>query len=160
VRAGGERPEREISLLLDLFVASQRLRLLLSHALVDAPLRSDEHAVYTALRVLGPRSSTELARMLAMPQTTMSDYVRTMMDRGHARRVPHQRDRRSYLVELTPAGETAQRDTRRRFLEAARRMEGLLAVPADEARRALHALDDAAAAALEELYADSVERAG
>ena len=154
------RPERDISVLLDLFIASQRLRMLLTQALFDAPLRFDEHAVYTVLRVLGPRSSTDLARMLAMPQTTMSDYVRTMLDRGHARRVPNLRDRRSYLVELTPSGEEAQRDTRKRFLEAARRMEGALDLPAEEARRALHALDDAAAAALEDLYVDAIDQAG
>ena len=155
-----ERPERDISVLLDLFVASQRLKLLLTHALYDAPLRSDEHAVYTVLRVLGPKSSTDLARLLAMPQTTMSDYVRTMFERGHARRVPNPRDRRSYLVELTTSGHEAQRDTRKRFLEASRRMEAALGVSLEDARRALHALDDAAAAALEQLYTDSISRAG
>ena len=153
------RPEREISLLLDVFVASQRQRMLLTHALFDAPLRFDEHAVYTALRFLGPHSSTDLARMLAMPQTTMSDYVRTMLERGHAQRVPNPRDGRSYLVELTPEGESAQRETRKRFLEAARRMEGALTIPVADAKRVLHALDDAAAAALDELYEQAVKRA-
>ncbi len=155
-----ERPERDISLLFDLYVASQRLRLLLASALAGAPLRADEHAVYTVLRVLGPHSSVDLARMIAMPQTTLSDYVRTMIERGHARRVPNPRDGRSYLVELTPAGETAQRDTRRHFLEAARRMEAALELPADDVRAALHALDDAATRALENLLTDSIEEAG
>ncbi len=112
-------PERSgLSLLWQLFVTGQHVKQLLVTAMADAPLTPDEYAVYSALFDLGPKSPTELARLLGMPPTTMSHYVRAMAERGHARRQRSATDGRSFALELTEAGLAVHRETAAHFSEA------------------------------------------
>ena len=92
------------SLLFELFATGQRVRALLGAAMDDAPLRPDEYAVYSVLVDQGPSAPSALARAVGMPPTTMSHYVRAMLERAHVQRLPNRADRRSYLLALTPEG--------------------------------------------------------
>jgi DNA-binding MarR family transcriptional regulator len=110
--------EPRLSLLFQSFVANQRIRALLAEAMADAPIRADEFAVYSLVLVTGPITPTDMARILGMPLTTLSDYTRTMVERGHARRRPNPGDHRSYLLELTRQGVAVHEGAYRRFVRA------------------------------------------
>lgn len=117
--ATSHEAEPRLSLLFQTFVANQRIRALLAEAMADAPIRADEYAVYSLVLATGPITPTDMARILGMPLTTLSDYTRTMVERGHARRRPNPGDHRSYLLELTRQGIGAHEGARRRFVRAA-----------------------------------------
>jgi DNA-binding MarR family transcriptional regulator len=155
-----ERPARQISLLFDVFVVNQRLRHLLARALADTGLRPDEYAVYSVLFELGPLTPTEMSAHMGMPLTTVLDYVHTLIERGHASRDRHPRDSRSYHVRLTPAGLTAHGEAGAAWNEAVLPLESALEVPIEDVRKALHALEDAAATALNRLIEDSIRATG
>ncbi len=87
-----------------LFVLNQRMRALLAVALRDAPIRADEYGVYSAIFKAGSLTPTQLARSTGMPLTTVADYVRAMVDRGHVQRRANPADGRSVLLSLSPAG--------------------------------------------------------
>src|SRR6187401_790283 len=97
-------PGSRLSLLFDLFATEQRVRTLVMRAMADAELRPDEYAVYSVLFDDGPQTPTDLARRVGMPPTTMSHYVRALLERGHAVRELVPADRRSYRLALTAAG--------------------------------------------------------
>ena len=89
------------------FAIGQQLRALLARALAEAPLTSDEFAVYSVLFLTGPTTPTRLAGDLGMPASTMSHYLRRMSERGHLDRRTNPGDGRSSLVILTADGRTA-----------------------------------------------------
>jgi DNA-binding MarR family transcriptional regulator len=152
--------QRGISLLFDVFVLNQRLRSLLAVALVDAGLKADEYAVYSLLFEVGPITPTEMARQMAMPLTTVLDYVRSLSDRGHVRRRAHARDGRSHQLQLTRSGLAAFHKANAAWNAGIAELEPALEVPAGEVRRALHALDDAAAEAHRRLVEAAIGKAG
>jgi len=145
------RPEREISLLFDLFVLNQHIRRLVAAGLAGAPLRGDEYAVYGLLFEQGPLTATDMTRRLGMPLSTLLDYLRTMDARGHLRRRPHPRDGRAQHLGLTVQGVTAHQETNAYWESMRERLEAALPMRPDDVRRALQALDDAALAALKSL---------
>lgn len=102
-------PVKGTSLLFDVFVLAQAVHEMLSTAMADSPLTPEEYAVYSHLIEVQPCSPTALARDLRVPAATVTDWVRAMTNRGHARRVPQQADRRSYHLRLTAAGSRAHR---------------------------------------------------
>ena len=145
-----KEPGRSISMLFDLFALNQRLRRLLALALADAGLRADEYAVYSLLFDQGPLTATQMAVRMAMPLTTVLDYLRTMDARGHLRRARHPRDGRAQQLSLTMSGTAQHRRTNRAWEVMRVRLEGSLAIPQRDVRRALQALDDAVIATLAE----------
>jgi DNA-binding MarR family transcriptional regulator len=144
---------RQISFLFDLFAAAHRVRALLGQTMADAGLRPDEYAIYSAVLKAGPLTISELARSVGMPLTTVSDYVRSMTSRGHARRSRNPADNRSYLVALTEDGVAAHQAAMVGFGEAINRVRQALPIPEQDLVRALHALDDAVSQVLEDLAA-------
>jgi DNA-binding MarR family transcriptional regulator len=138
------------SLLFDVFVLQQRVRLLLEAAMASSPLRPEDYAVYSVVFEDEAVSPTSMAAQLSMPLTTVVDYVRVMESRGHSRRIPNPEDGRSYLVVLTAAGLRAHREANVLFERAYRAF--LAAVPEGESAarghidRLLDAADQAAAA--------------
>src|SRR6478752_2590515 len=136
-----------LSLLFELFATEQRVRTLVMRAMADAELRPDEYAVYSVLFDEGPQTPTDLARRVGMPPTTMSHYVRALLERGHASRETIPSDRRSYRLALTPSGLRAHASAGRAFAEADRRFEGALLIDEETGRDVLRAIGDAAAAA-------------
>jgi DNA-binding MarR family transcriptional regulator len=145
---------RRISFLFDLFALGHRVRALLGQTMAGTGLRPDEYAMYSAVLKAGPLSISELAQMVGMPLTTVSDYVRTMTTRGHAVRSRNPADSRSYLVSLTQDGVAAHRVAMAGFADAIDRVRAVLPLPERDLVRALHALDDAVRQVLEELAAE------
>lgn len=153
-------PASRLSLLFDLFATDQRVRTLVGRAMADVELRPDEYTVYSVLFDEGPQTPTDLARWVGMPPTTMSHYVRALLDRGHAIRQAVPADRRSYQLALTPAGRAAHAAASRAFNEAYDRFARALRIDETDARAVLRAIADAAAAAQSNLAADSMDVAG
>lgn len=98
-------------MLLELFRSSLLLNRLITRELAALGLRAELFGLLSLIRSVGPITPTALAAETGIALTTLSDHVQTLVDRGHVRRAPNPRDRRSYLVTLTPAG--------RKFLAAA-----------------------------------------
>jgi DNA-binding MarR family transcriptional regulator len=85
-----------------LFALGQQVRALLDHTFGSAPLRPDEFAVYSALRLTGETTPAALAGELGMGRPTLSNWLRRMQAAGHLTRRPNPADGRSSLVALTP----------------------------------------------------------
>jgi DNA-binding MarR family transcriptional regulator len=151
------QPDSRLSLLFDLFAANQQVRTLLGRALADTGLTADEYAIYSILFDEGPHAPSELARRAGMPPTTMTHYVRSMLERDHVERAPSSSDRRSYRLVLTPAGIAAHGRASRAFTQAHHRFIGALTVDEEEAGAVLRALGRAAGVAETRLVADSVD---
>ncbi len=127
-----------------LFGASQRVNALLADSLAGAPLDAAGYALYSALRETQPTSPTDLARHLGMPVTTVLDLVKGLQRRDHAVRLRNPRDRRSYLLRLTEAGEAVHDETERFFSAADLRLRDELGEQRDAVIAALVELRDAA----------------
>ncbi len=144
-------PERRPrSLWLDVFAVNQLLGAVLARSL-GGDEAGREFAVYSALQALGPTTTTEFARFLGLPLTTASDRLNRMVDRGHATRDVNPADRRSHLFALTEEGRRVTRAHMPRFREVAARLGRRLALPSDEIKAGLEALEDALRRELEEI---------
>jgi DNA-binding MarR family transcriptional regulator len=148
------RRQHRISFLFELFAVGHRVRALLGQTMAGAGLRPDEYAIYSAVLKAGPLSISELAQLVGMPLTTVSDYVGAMTARGHALRSRNPADSRSYLVALTEDGVAAHRAAMTGFTAAITRVRQALPIPEQDLLRALRALDDAVRQALDDLAAE------
>ena len=138
----------DISLLFDLFVASNRVRRLIEVFAAEAPLRGEEYAVYSVLFDLGPMTATEMRRALGMPLTTVLDHLRVMDSRRHLRRRRHPRDGRARELALTDEGLEVHQRTSQIWAPIHRALEEAVTMPVVDVRRALRAVDRAAAGLL------------
>ena len=120
----------------------------MNEAMRDAGLRPDGYAAYSVVFEMQPITLTEMADQLAMPVTTVAEYVRAMTERRHLRAKPHPTDHRARLLTLTPAGLRAHRQASRSFERA---HQALL--------RELAPLDEDATREMLQRLAGSVERA-
>jgi DNA-binding MarR family transcriptional regulator len=134
----------DISLLFDLFVASQRVRRVLAEGMARSGLRPDEYAVYSLLFEKAPLTATEMAELMGMPLTTVLDYLKTMSAAGHLERAPHPSDGRALQLRLSRSGIAAQKRAHDHWDVVRLRLERGLDVPIDQVRRALQALDESA----------------
>lgn len=134
----------EISLLFDFFVTGQRLRRVLTDGLAASRMRPDEYAVYSLLFDKGPLTATEMAEYLAMPLTTVLDYLKEMTAAGHLVRTSHPFDGRAVQVNLSRSGMAAQRRANVHWEIVRRKIEENLTVPIATVRKSLRALDDSA----------------
>jgi DNA-binding MarR family transcriptional regulator len=150
-------PGSRLSLLFELFATEQRVRTLVLRAMADAELRPDEYAIYSVLFDEGPQTPSDLARRVGMPPTTMSHFVRALLERGHAVREIVAADRRSYRLALTTDGLRTHAAAGRAFREADRRFMAALAIDEADARAALAAIGAAAVTAEAQLARDSIE---
>jgi DNA-binding MarR family transcriptional regulator len=151
------QPGSRLSLLFHLFATEQRVRTLVVRAMADSGLRPDDYAVYSVLFDEGPQSPTDLARRVGMPPTTMSHYVRAMLERGHVERETVAADRRSFRLRLTTGGLAVHAQASRAFEQAHSRFIAALEIDDATAQSALEAIGAAADQAAAELAADSVE---
>ena len=90
------------------YALDQQLDQLLVQRMADSPLTPPDFAVTSALRLAQPCRPTELARILGMRPTTLSNHLRRLGDRGLVRRRPDPHDGRAALIQLTAKG---RRDT-------------------------------------------------
>src|SRR4051812_2957067 len=132
------------------FALGQQVRSVLDRTFVDAPLRPDEFAVYSALRLTGATTPAELAAELGMGRSTLSNRLRRMEESGHLARRPHTKDGRSTVIELTPE---AVRLTEACFPAFTRAIEAFRGHLEDEAQllSALESASTALSAALDDL---------
>lgn len=98
-----------INVLLDVWSVSRAASGLLNAALAPSGLTGDEFAVYSLLARQGPLTPSELAGQMATAPTTISSYISRFERRGHVRREPHPRDKRSYRIRLTASGRRTHR---------------------------------------------------
>lgn len=148
------------SLLFDFFGTSQRVKLLLADAMAECGLRPDEYAVYSTLVDGGPSSPTRMADAVGVPPTTMSHYIRSMLERGHLRRETNPLDRRSAILALTPSGRAAHRRAAAAFEQANGRFLAALDLSEAQARSTLGSIRKAAEQASAGLTAEALSRAG
>lgn len=87
-----------------LFATDQQLARLLQIAMGDAPLRPDEFAVTSALRLAAPVRPSELAEITGLRPTTLSNYLRRFEESGLVRRRRDPADGRATLLTLTTKG--------------------------------------------------------
>ena len=108
---------------------------------------ADGYALLSLIGVRGPVRLTELAGDLGLPLTTASDVVRRLEARGHVRRHVNPDDARSWLFELSAAGD---REWRRGWGALQRISAHLTTELGDDTkvREALIGLDAAFASAL------------
>ena len=132
------------SLLFDVFALNQAVSRLLAETMEDGPLTPAEYAVYSAIFELEAATPTQLAVRLGMRLTTFVDRLREVERRGHARRLAHPTDRRSYRVVLTADGLAAHRRANRQFERAYAAFEAALGPDEPQAGAALRQVRDAA----------------
>jgi DNA-binding MarR family transcriptional regulator len=133
----------DTSLLFEVFALNQAVGRLLADAMGDGPLSPADYAIYSAVFELEAASPTELSRRLGMRLTTFVDRLREVERRGHARRIEHPTDGRSYLVVLTAEGLAAHRAANLLFERAAAAV-AIEVADEREARSALLAIRAAA----------------
>jgi DNA-binding MarR family transcriptional regulator len=138
------------SVLMDLATTSTVSRTLVQEYLGDAP-PGDDYLLYTLLAVGGEPSPTSLAQRMGVPLTTVSDRLNRLVERGHAERVKNPLDGRSALFRLTDEGWRVFRSVHPQFHELIENLHARLALPVEDVRRALQALEDALRAELAEL---------
>ncbi len=141
--------ERRLSTLLLVVAANQRIGRLVERELSADGVDHDDYALLSLIGVRGPIRLTEVASVLGMRLTTVSDAVRRLESRGHVARLQNPDDGRSWLFELSDEGD----DEWRRGWPALRRIQASLGRQLeDEAavRAALLELCDAAEGALTE----------
>ena len=134
----------DTSLLFDVFTLNQTVARLLGEAMRDGPLVPAEYAVYSAIFELEAATPTALAARLGLRLTTFIDRLRAIEDRGHARRLAHPGDRRSYRVVLTSDGLAAHRAANALFERAHAAFEVELRDSGADAKRAFEAVRAAA----------------
>lgn len=140
-------PKRaDVSLLFDFFVTAQRLRRVLTDGLAPSCMRPDEYAVYSLLFDKGPLTATEMAELLAIPLTTVLDYLKAMTAAGHLVRTAHPFDGRALQLSLNRSGMAAQRRANRHWEVVRKQIEAGLSIPLQTVRDGLRALDDSASA--------------
>lgn len=96
--------EHSISLMFDVFVVANRMGLLLGEALRPLGMSATEYALLSLLVVQGPLTATEVTRLIGMPPSTLTGWVHQLEGGGLLRRRVNPFDRRSRLLDLTPAG--------------------------------------------------------
>ena len=140
----------DTSLLFDVFALNQAVGRLLAEAMRDGALTPTEYAIYSAIFELEAATPTVLANRLGMRLTTFVDQLREIERRGHAGRIDHPTDGRSYRVVLTGDGLAAHRAANRDYERAVARFDRELGEGAAAARAALRAVREAALRAREE----------
>jgi DNA-binding MarR family transcriptional regulator len=104
----------------------------------EAGVRKHRFAVLTALAERGPASQAELGRTVWMDRSDMHAVLRELEDEGLVARTQDEQDRRRNVVSLTPAGERALADLRKRVAAAQESLlEPLSAAERRELRRLL-----------------------
>jgi len=107
--SAAEVREEDVDVTFMVWLTSRATADLIDATLAPSGLDGDEFAIYSVLTAARAITPTELARWMAAPPTTVSSYVKRFEARGHVKREPNPADRRSYLIELTPAGHRTHR---------------------------------------------------
>jgi DNA-binding MarR family transcriptional regulator len=100
-------PAIRTNVLLQVFILGELSGELLGRELRDTGLSPGHFAVLSVISSIGPITPTDLSRVLGMPPTTVSTWIRRLGARREIMRKVHPDDGRSALVEVTSAGRSA-----------------------------------------------------
>jgi DNA-binding MarR family transcriptional regulator len=114
------------TVLFDVFWAHQKRKRLVEHALGGVDLPAEDYPFYVTIGADGPLTPTALAEYLLMPLSTVIFRVKRLEGRGHAERVPNPDDGRSFLLRLTPEGQSLLDEARPAFRDYAESVEARL----------------------------------
>ena len=103
--------------------AARRLTRLYDDALAPTGLGVNQFSILARLRLVGPSTIQDLARLLVMDRSTLGHLLRPLERRGFLKLDVSEEDRRSRLVALTEAGKAAVANARPRWAAAQRRFE-------------------------------------
>jgi len=84
--------------------AARRVTRLYDEALAPAGLGVNQYSILARLGRVGPGAIQDLARLLVMDRSTLGHLLRPLEKRGFARLRVSERDGRSRVAALTPAG--------------------------------------------------------
>lgn len=107
--------DAQLTSLFHVHVLANEVSALLSLAMADAPMRPFEYGICSAIADAPGSAGVELAAQLAMPITTVSDWLASAAERGWVVVEPGAHDRRRREARLTPGGERAVAQARERF---------------------------------------------
>ena len=97
--------EEDVDPLFMVWLVARSAEDLLDTVLATTGIHGDEFAIYSILAASPGITPSELSRWMAAPPTSVSSYVKRLEARGHLTRRPHPKDRRSYRIHLTTAGQ-------------------------------------------------------
>jgi len=135
-----ELPAEGTNVLFDVWLVYRATTGVLDGALAPTGLSADEFGLYSVLTSADGLTPSELARWMAAPATTVSSYVKRLERRGHVKRIANPRDRRSYLLSLTPSGRRAHRAAVDAFIPVLERVVGALGPSEPSVRQSLAVL--------------------
>jgi DNA-binding MarR family transcriptional regulator len=98
-----ETPKR-LSLLYHVWLLEVATTRFMRVALSGTGVRGEEYGLLSYLYANGQRTLTQAAKDLGQPLTTLSTLLTPLIADGDVVRLPHPRDRRARLLELSPAG--------------------------------------------------------
>jgi DNA-binding MarR family transcriptional regulator len=84
--------------------AARRVTRLYDDALAPTGLGVNQYSILARVSAVGPSTIQDLARLLVMDRSTLGHLLRPLDKRGLVRLHVSQRDGRSRVTELTPAG--------------------------------------------------------
>lgn len=115
--------------LLDLHYADQLAGRLLGEELERVGVRPEWAGLISEIRTVEPVRPTVLAQRTGLAAATLYDYVERLIADGLVHKLPNPDDRRSFLVETTPAGRELVRAVSEAVRRAHERFAGELEVP-------------------------------
>ena len=130
-------------MLFDAWLLSRSVHQLIDTAIGESGLDADEFAIYSVLASAEGLTPSDLANWMAAAPTTVSSYVKRFERRGHVTRTPNADDRRSYRLQLTPAGRAAHRVAGELFAPVLDQTEAALGARSQKAQTQLLALLEA-----------------
>ncbi|HEV2902369.1 MAG TPA: MarR family transcriptional regulator [Gaiellaceae bacterium] len=109
-------PAIRTNVLLQVFIVGELSGELLGRELRGTGLSPDHFAVLSVISSIGPITPTDLSRVLGMPATTVSSWIRRLAVRKQVTRRVNPDDGRSALLEITPAGRSAIKEAQPIFM--------------------------------------------
>ncbi|MBA0045285.1 MarR family winged helix-turn-helix transcriptional regulator [Mycobacteroides sp. LB1] len=141
VKVAPSADDEPYSILFDVWLVQNLLSAVLDETLTGTGLSGDEFALYSFVDIKERLTPTAISQWSAMRPSTVTSRLRRMTDRGHATTVPNPEDRRSYSVELTPAGRATLVEAWGRFFPVMAGIESRLGTSKREVRRSIKRLD-------------------
>ena len=138
-------------LLLEPFVLSQLMSVLIGGVVEGSQVSGPEFALTSWLAVVNGATPTELSRDLGMAPTTLSAMIDRLVRKGQVERARHPEDGRSYVLQLTAKGRRTNVRNVRRFATAIAAVRGNLETDEERVLAALRSLE----AALRKTLADA-----